>query len=476
MVIIEKINETYVRISAEESTLKEIDYQFRYHSKDYKFDKRFRAHTWNGYIHLFSTTNHTFLIGILPELVAFLKKSNYEYKIKGKFETEEFSEIEAIDFIKTLNIPDKYEVRDYQLKYFIKGVRNRRMVGISPTASGKSLLMYLFFRYFNKKTLIVVPTIQLVSQMFSDFKDYGYEGDAHLIMEGETRKTDKQLIISTYQSIYDETRTWFDSMKVILGDEVHTFQAKTLKKMMLKTTNTPVKIGVSGTLSTDELSNMTIKGLFGPICKFISTKQLIERGFSSPLYIKILKLKYLNSIYRDNSIKVDYQDEIAYILNLPERIRFLSNLAVSLKGNTFVMIRHKNHGKAIYDEILKKATVPVYYIDGSYSGEERVELIKKIEQHEDSITICSTIFSTGINILRLNNLIFAHPAKSRIRVLQTLGRGLRKMKLKTHLMVFDIADDLIDSVENTTLLHMKERRAIYEEEEFPFQEYNISLK
>jgi len=478
LIFIDKINEVFVRIDAERSIYAELDDHFKFHPANYKYDPKYRNPVikWDGYVHLFKRLNRTLYIGLLPELIQILKKNNYEYTIRGSFDSEEFSEIEALEFIKTLNLPEKYEVRDYQLKYFIKGVRNHRMIGVSPTSSGKSLLLYLFYRYFNKRTLIIVPTIQLVSQMFNDFKDYGYEGDAHLIMEGETKITDKQLVISTYQAIYKESRSWLGKFGVILGDESHTFAAKSLIDLMEKTTKTPIKIGVTGTISKVELSNMTMKGLFGPISKFITTKELIDRGYSSPVFFKVLKLKLLNSIYRHNSVKIEYRDEIEYIINLPERIRFVANLALSLKGNTFVMFINRAHGKKLYEEIKKRSTVPVFYIDGRNENEEREEVVRNVETLEESITICSRVFSTGVNVKRIHNLIFTHPSKARIRTLQSIGRGLRKGEGKSHLMIFDIADDLIDDLENTTLFHMKERLSMYDEEQFPYKLYDIRIK
>lgn len=476
MITIRKVNEVYCQILAETSIRREINERFRYRPKNYQFDPSYRKRRWNGWINFFNIMDNTFFNGLLPDLAKFLTENNYEFEIKGNYAAEEFSEHEALEFIKTLNLPEKYQVRDYQLKYFIKGVRNYRMIGLSPTSSGKSLIMYLFYRYFNRRTLIIVPTTALVNQIFNDFRDYGYQGSAHLIMEGEGRETNEKLIISTYQSIYDEDKAWFDDKEVIIADEVHTFQAKTLTKMMKKTTKTKVRIGVTGTLQEDELSIMSIKASFGPIYKFISTKDLIDRGFSAPVFFKILKLKHLNSLYRENQMKINYQDEINYILNSEERTRFIKNLAISLTGNTFIMFRMKDHGRRMYEEILKEATIPVFYIDGGNSADERLKLINHIETLENSITVCSTVFSTGINIKKLNNLIFPHPSKSRIRTLQSVGRGLRMNPGKKDLTVFDISDDLIEKLQNTTLLHMLERRRMYTEEEFPFKEYTINLK
>ena len=472
---IQKINEVSCRIFAEASVCKEINDKFRYRAPNYFFDKRIRKGKWDGYTKLYNMVDNTFPIGILPELSKFLEESGYQFTISGDFGAVNFSEYEALEFIKTLNLPEKYSIRDYQLKYFIKAVRNRRMIGLSPTSSGKSLIIYLLYRYFKVKTLIIVPTTALVLQFINDFKDYGYEGDAHLIMEGNEKDTKKDLIISTYQAIYDENQIWFADKELIIVDEVHTFQAKTLVKMMKKTKLTKIKIGFTGSLQEDELSLMNIKSSFGPIYRFIRSHELIEKGFSSPVYFKILKLNHINSLYRNNEVKINYHDEINYIEKLDNRAEFIKNLAISLTGNTFIMFRTKQHGKKLFDLIKKESKVPVFYVDGSVDATDRLDLIKEIEEMENSITVCSTVFSTGINLQKLNNLIFSHPSKSRIRVIQSIGRGLRMKLGKKYLMVFDIADILIDRLDNTTLLHLKERKKMYDEEKFPYKEYNINL-
>jgi superfamily II DNA or RNA helicase len=477
MIRIVKINETYLRIYAEEGPLKEIEDKFKKRPENYRFDPRYPQH-WDGYVKLFSKKERLFYIGLLPELVDFLKKSKYEYRIEGEFISTNFSEVEALEFIKTLDIPEKYQVRDYQLKYFIKCVRNRRAICLSPTNSGKSLIIYLLYRYFNKRTLLCVPTIGLVTQMFKDFKDYGYqnaEENIHLIMEGSEKKSNKPLVISTWQAIYDEKRNFYN-FDVLIGDEAHTFQAKSLKKMMEKMIKTSVKIGLTGTLTNDPLANMTIQGLFGPVCKFISTDQMIKKGFSSPVFIKILELKHEKSPFRDNQLFLDYQIEKDYICQSPERIEFVKNLALSLKGNTFIMFRNIAHGRTIRDALINSGK-QIYYVDGKDSAENR-ELIRLAVENSktDSITICSTVFQTGINISSINNLIFVHPSKSRIRVLQSIGRGLRIAEGKAILNIFDISDLLVDTGINTTIIHSRERIKMYEAENFPFKEYKILLK
>ena len=478
MVIIRKLNEVYVKVLAEPHTLEEIHDAFSILKKDAQFDPRFKKHQWNGKIALFNKRTQCHYIGILPELVNLLKERGYEYKIEGDFGAQEFSEDEALEFIKTLNLPENFKVRDYQLKYFIEAVRNKRAVCLSPTNSGKSLIIYLIYRYFNGRTLLCVPTIALVTQMFNDFKSYGYDSDtnAHMIMEGAEKETDKQLTIATWQSIYDEGRLFYQKYDVVIGDEAHSFQSKSLKNMMALTTNAKVRIGLTGTLTKDQLSNMTIKGLFGPIHQYTTQKELMDRGISSPLEISILELFHSNSPWLDRKYPLDYDSEIPFILDSQERVKFINNLAIHLseKGNVFVMFTRINNGKKIYEFLKDKVDIPVFYVDGSTPAEDREKIRKTIDSLDRSITVCSLVFSVGIDIKKIRYMIFTHPSKSRIRVLQTIGRGLRKFPDKV-LNIYDISDRLQENGENHTLKHMKERIEMYREEQFTHKRNLISI-
>ena len=201
-------------------------------------------------------------IGLMPELTMFLDKNQYEYTIDGNFGSGNFSEVEALEFIKSLNIPSKYEVRDYQLKYFIKAVRNRRMVCIAPTNAGKTLLTYLLFRYFNCKMLITVPSTTLVWQTIDAFKEYGYDGDGvHGVVAGIAKETDKPCTISTWQSLQQQGRVFFEQFEAVLGDEAHTNAGQTLQSIMNMQTNAKFRIGLTGSMPDEPLYKNIIIGI-----------------------------------------------------------------------------------------------------------------------------------------------------------------------------------------------------------------------
>jgi superfamily II DNA or RNA helicase len=478
MVIIEKLNNSFIRIHCEEqSTKKEIEDFFSFTKPGFIGSKA--QFLWlkkrNMKQPLFNARNSTLPYGLMPRLTAWLKKNEYEYKIEGDFNCQNFSEIEALEFIKSLNLPEKFVVRDYQLKYFIKCVRNNRAVVISPTNSGKSLIIYLLYRYFNEKTLLTVPITNLVYQMYDDFREYGYdvENNIHLLTPGQEKTTEKQLTICCWQSIYTQDKRFFSPFKMVIGDEVHTNKADSLIKIMNMMVNTSIRIGLTGSMTKVPLFDSQIEGCFGPVIQYVSNDDLIKQGFSSPILIKSIELHHNEEIHTI----MEYQDEINFLLCQDKRNDFFVNLALSLKGNSFLMFRIKSHGQKMYEAIKEKATCPVYYIDGDTSTEERNRLKKIIDASEKCIVLASVVFATGVNISSINNIVFTHPTKSRIRVLQSIGRGLRlgKNDLKKHLTLVDVYDVIKDGFVNTTLKHAKERKKIYKQENFPVKEYELKL-
>jgi superfamily II DNA or RNA helicase len=413
-------------------------------------------------------------IGLLPDLSSFLDHQEYGYKIEGNFGSTNFSEIEALEFVKSLNLPDKYEVRDYQLKYFVKGVRNRRMICIAPTNAGKTLLTYLFFRYFNCKMLITVPSTTLVWQTIQAFKDYGYEGDGvHGVVAGIAKETRKLCTISTWQSIQEQDRTFFEQFEAVLGDEAHTNAGQKLQSIMNMLTNAKFRLGLTGSMPDEPLYKNIIVGCFGPVMTFITNEEMIHRGFSSECVIKMIRLNH----NVDLDSPWDYETERDWLLKNENRNEFIVNLVLSLKGNTFVMFKNISHGKHLYGRLKARADIPTYYVAGETSTADRQKLIKLVETSKDSITVASTVFATGVDISSIDNMVIVHPSKSKVKLLQTVGRGLRKNVNKPLLTYIDLWDKVASSEEvvNTTMNHAAERGRIYKREKFKVKTYSVNL-
>ena len=483
-IILHKRNEAFIQFECDRGTAQELSDYFTFFVPGYQFMPAFKNRIWDGKVRLADLRNFTIYHGLVPYIQQFCEERDYELTIDPEVNTAiNYSAIEAKEFIDTLNLP--YEVRDYQLKSFIQAVRNKRIMILSPTASGKSLILYMILRHLqhtdHQKGLLIVPTTSLVEQMYKDFEDYGYDSDqyCHRQYSGKEKHSDKFLTITTWQSIYKNPKEYFEQFDFVLGDEAHQFKAKSLTTIMSGLENASYRIGCTGTLDGAQTHKLVLEGLFGPVYKFVTTAELIEQGHLAEFKIKCLILEYSEEV-RKMAKGWDYQSEIEYIVKNPKRNEFIRNLALSLEGNTLILFQFvEKHGKDLYASIKEHAkNRQVFFVYGGTDVEIRESVRSITEKENDAIIVASYgTFSTGINIRNLHNIVFASPSKSRVRNLQSIGRGLRIGDNKESATLFDISDDFrIGKYTNYTLHHFIERVKIYDEEKFKYKFYNIEIK
>lgn len=472
-----RYDEVYNKIVCDSGLAMELADHFTFEVPGAKFMPSFRNKVWDGKIRLFNPLVSLLYAGLNHHLEQFCKSRHYELEYEGPFSDTEFSLIEAKQFIEKLQ--PTHQPRDYQIDAFVHAVRKRRGVLLSPTGSGKSFIIYLLACWYQSKTLVIVPTTSLVHQMASDFEDYGLpKGMTHKIMSGEEKESIKPFVISTWQSIYKQPKKWFDQFDVVIGDEAHLFKAKSLSTIMGKMTGCKYRFGFTGTLDGTQTHKLVLEGLFGAVRKITTTADLIEQKHLADFSIKAIVLKYPEDV-RKLMAGSDYQTEIDFIVRNEARNRFIKNLALSLNGNTLLLFQFvEKHGKTLYDLISKEAVDrKVFFISGAIDGEKREEIRRIIETEENAIMVASYgTSSTGINIRNLHNVVFSSPSKSRVRNLQSIGRGLRTSESKSEATLYDIADDLTwKSKKNHTILHFVERIKIYSEEKFPYKTYTVDL-
>ena len=487
-IIIVNENEAFVRIICEDGIAYELREAFTFQVPGYQFTPQYKARLWDGKIRLFDVRSKQLYRGLVPYVAKFCEERNYDWEYENEAYDEEFSLAEANEFVEKLR--PKHAPRDYQLDAFVHAIRTRRSLLLSPTASGKSLIIYLLARFLShrglKKGLIIVPTVSLVEQLTSDFKDYsetnGWDVNTniHKIYQGQEKDTDKFLTISTWQSIYKMPKQWFAQFDFVIGDEAHQFKAKSLIDIMTGLTNAKYRIGTTGTLDGTKTHKLVLEGLFGSVRKVITTKELMDAKHLAEFQIKCLLLRHSESICQAAK-NFTYQQEIEYLVLNEGRNKFISNLAISLDGNTLVLYQYVDkHGRILQKLISEKvgSDRKVFFVSGDTDVDIREEIRKIVESETNAIIVASFgTFSTGINIRNLHNIIFASPSKSRIRNLQSIGRGLRKSDTKDSAQLFDIADDMrYKKHENYTLKHFAERIKIYNEEKFAFKVYKIELK
>ena len=487
--IIEKKNEVYLTVDCDPNIQREISEFFTFYVPGYKFMPAFRNRMWDGKIRLFSQKTKEIYFGLYPYIKAFAEERGYHIVCGKDVDIDNKVDKEVVTKFSN-SLGQKFEARDYQIDAIYHSLKRNRALLLSPTASGKSFIIYSLIRYYthlikedvNNRILLIVPTTSLVEQMYSDFESYGWnvKKNCHRLYSGYSNKTDKKVLISTWQSLYKLPKEYFKQFGVVFGDEAHLFKSKSLTEIMTKLVDCKYRIGLTGTLDGAHTHKLVLEGLFGAVNKVTSTKKLMDKQQLSNLVVRCLILKHTEA----NSKMVasgKYQDEIDYLVTSKSRQTFIRNLALKLKGNTLVLFQLvEKHGKNLHEIIQEKAAEgrKVFYIFGGVETEEREKARAIVENENDAIIIASYgTFSTGINIKNLHNIIFASPSKSRIRNLQSIGRGLRLGDNKINATLYDISDDLTyKSKENFTLKHFQERINIYTEEEFEYEIHNIDLK
>ena len=477
IISISKKDEVYIKIDSDASTAQEICDHFTFMVPGYTFMPAYRNRIWDGKIRLFNVHNRLLYGGLFDHLCKFLYTRDYKAKFDSDF-TRNKIEIEE-DFIYSLKLP--VTPRDYQLVAVNHALTHQKALLLSPTASGKSLIIYILVRYLNLKTLILVPTTSLVSQMYNDFREYGFDvaNNCHTVFAGRDKGSELPIIISTWQSIYKMNQKYFEQYELVIGDEAHGFKSKSLTSIMTKCINAKYRIGTTGTLDGTQTHKLVLEGLFGKVYKVTSTSKLIKSKHLSPFTIKAILLKHPDSICHDLR-KISYQEELEYLITSEARNNFIKNLVLGMKTNTLLLFRFvEKHGQLLYDMIKEEShDRKIFFVYGGVDSDTRERIRHIVESESNAIIVASYgVFSVGINIRNLHNIIFASPSKSRIRNLQSIGRGLRKSKNKEIATLYDIADDLsYGSNHNYTLDHFEERKKIYKEEKFDVAEYFVQLK
>ena len=483
-VIISKSNEVFLKVKTEPHIEYELRDHFTFEVPNAKFMPQYRGKNWNGEIHLFDMRSKTIYVGLLDKIVQFCDNYGYTYKFEdNKFYGTPYEENQHVsyegvkDYIRSIT---SFAPRKYQIEGVYDALKHNRKLLISPTASGKSLMIYSIVRYYHaqgEKILLVLPTTSLVEQMYKDFEDYGWDSESycHKIYAGKEKRTDLPVTITTWQSVYKLERSFFEDYGCIIGDEAHLFKSKSLIQIMTKLHHAKYRFGFTGTLDGTQTHKWVLEGLFGPSYKVTKTEELMRQGHLSQLDIQCLVLQHPGQNFKT------YEDEIQYLISHEQRNNFVKNLALDLKGNTLVLFqRVESHGAILYEKInnYKRDDHKVFFVHGGVDTEER-ELIREITEKENHAIIVASYgtFSTGINIKNLHNVIFASPSKSRVRNLQSIGRVLRKGSNKTKAILYDIGDDIRKgSKNNYTLNHLIERIKIYNEEKFNYDIITIQLK
>ena len=486
-VILEKFDEAYLRIKCEPGVSKELSDFFTFTVPGAKFMPSVRRKIWDGKIRLYSAGTGKIYLGLLPYVCKYLKEQGCKISFSDNLtRPPKINKDLATKFIRSLQTGD-LKAREYQIDAILNVIENERALILSPTGSGKSFIIYALVRHYidyliftngipgNNRILIVVPTTNLVEQMYTDFADYGWTPDKHChkLYAGSDKETEKEVIISTWQSIYKLDKKYFSQFGAVIIDEAHLAKAKSLTGIMTKLNHCRYRIGLTGTLDGTEVHRLVLEGLFAVHKQVTTTSQLIEDKHLSNLNIQCLVLKH----HQSKRFLMPYEKEVAFLAEDESRNKFISKLASTQEGNTLVLCRFIRQLELL-EELLSTTDREVYMVYGKTPVDDREKVRQLVESGDDIIVLASYgVFSTGINIKRLHNIVFGSPYRSQIKVLQSIGRGLRTSDDKEILKVFDLADDLVyNGRDNYTIKHFRERIKIYAEQDFSYDIVQVTLK
>jgi superfamily II DNA or RNA helicase len=493
-IYVEQVDDVNIRVFSDAGVEQELSNFFTFEVPGAKFMPAYKARLWDGKIRLYDIQRKTLYAGLRSYVKEFANRNGYqfipapnkEYKLTP---INEYTYEQVKQYAEDLELTARgqpIDIRDYQIDAIQKCMNENRAMLLSPTASGKSLIIYTLMRHYvteGKKCILIVPTTSLVEQMYTDFEDYSHvngwpvDRTCQKLYSGFTKDFTADVLITTWQSIYKQPKIWFEQFQVVFGDEAHQFKAKSLGTVMEKMTKIPYRIGTTGTLDNKQMHRLVLEGLFGPVYKVTTTKQLMDSQRVAELNIKCLLLKYDDTTRRERKNNL-YQEEMDFLVSNQKRNRFITNLAQSLSGNTLVLFQYvEKHGKVLYDMFGNLEDRELHIVHGDIDVSLREEIRHKAEKQDNMIILASYgTFSTGINIPSIENIIFASPSKSRIRNLQSIGRGLRLKEGKTVCTLYDIADDLTyKSWKNHTLNHFLERVKLYAEEQFKSKIVEIDI-
>ena len=376
-----------------------------------------------------------------------------------------------LDFVHTL--------RDYQVESLDRALKAGKGTFVLGTGAGKTLLTAAlaenYFRIFNKSTtfkcLIIVPDLGLVTQTYNEFLDVGvtcsvskWTGSNELDLTSNIIICNAGILQSKFSSI--EALKYVD---VLIVDEAHKVKHENKIGKIITEIRTHRKFGVTGTMPESKFDIWSIIGKLGPVLYVKPSHELRQEKFLTDVTVNILELDYGKDTPPRSSNR--YRTEIEFLLRHEKRNNIIKKLAGNLPNNTLILVNYIEHGEILYDILSSTLSKKVYFIRGSVEVEDREKIKGIIESSDDVVCVAiSAIFSTGVNIKNLHNIIFASGGKSFIRTVQSIGRGLRLHTSKSKLNIIDIADILPYSES-----HGLKRREIYNKEKIEFKSTIIKL-
>lgn len=466
MIRIKKLDELSIQIITDDRAyiIGAKDY-FTDYVEGFRFQPRFKAGGWDGKISMLSG-NRSLPYGLLFDLIKFHKTYYKDIELKIDDDVKDFFTGVWVDPEYDLNIFP----RPYQIECIDACLKYRSGIIVAATASGKSctityIIKALMSENKIKKALIIVPTINLVTQFHTDMIEYGI--DEHLLgrVYSKIKEFDKEIVISTWQTLsknYDR----LDEFDCVICDEVHSAKAYIIRTILSRCTKAKFRYGFTGTMPPTKLETWNVKAYLGPILKTFGAAELAEQG-----YISHCKVNYININYHNrDKYTGDYNSVKEMVFNNPNRLAFIRRTVATLDGNVLVLVgKVEKEGELLKQYLSDIKDKEVVFIWGDTKPEEREFWRLELGKRNNIILIATyQLFQLGINAPTLKYLLFATPYKSKIRTLQSIGRTLRLHENKDNAVIFDIADN-VPFLED----HAARRMRYYKSEKFEIDEMSM---
>lgn len=494
-IILEKLDESYSKIYTENDVNSDVLYElqelFSIKVEGAQFSPKYKLRIWDGRKIFFFASKGVILNGLIPIVEEYCSKKGYIIK-REMF--PEYPDIDPKAYEKTnMEILEgtDFVPRDYQSKACFEILNKKHGILECCTSSGKSLIIYLFIRQLLLRginnILLIVPNVMLVKQMYSDFEEYGWsdiDNQAEKLCGGETPTFQKKVLISTWQSLQKKEVEFFEKYKGVIVDECHSVKASVVNRLLKQCTNSIYRLGTTGTLPTPKADLFDILSVLNQVVFQITSKELIDSGVLTRMIVANILVKYPDEFISKNKNR-SYPEEVKLVEEYDDRNRALDVIINNTpkEHNLLILVNHINHLKKVTKYINGKFDDRIVRtISGNVKASIREEIRQETEKEEGVIIVATyATMSTGVNIKKLHGIVLFGNSKSKIRVLQSLGRGLRKHISKDKVLTYDIVDDLRrftrtgKSIDNYLYKHWQERLVHYEQQGFPTTTLNLNI-
>ncbi len=466
---ISKLDNLHIQINTKDRAyLSDVKSYFTDYVEGFRYMPRFRAGGWDGKVSMMEKGN-TLPFGLLFDFLRFHKTHYKHLELNVDDNVKNFFTGVDIDPDYDLNIFP----RPYQIECIDTCLKHRSGIIVAATASGKScIISYIIKSLMDNqkihKSLIIVPTVSLVTQFKNDMIEYGIDENLIGQVYSKIKEFDRKIVISTWQTLIKNYNR-LKEFDCIMCDEVHGAKAFSVKTILSKCSNTNFRFGFTGTMPTEKIDIWNVKGYLGPVLKIFTSAELADLGFISHCKVNVINFEYNDK----DKYTGDYNNIKNLVFTNPNRLKYISRTIKGIEGNILILVGKVEHEGQLLESYLKKQPNlkdrEIVFIYGDTKAEDR-EFWRQELGNKTNIVLIATyqLFQMGINAPSLKYLMFASAFKSKIRILQSIGRTLRKHESKDHAEIYDISDQ-VQFLED----HAMKRRKFYISEKFEINDIDV---